>query len=280
MLKKNRVSIIITTRNEEAVLEDLLKSIGNQSYKDIEIIVVDNNSEDRTVQLAGKYTRKIFNFGTERSSQRNYGVSKAIGRYVLILDADMKLEKDVIKECVDKIESDRTTGSLVIPEKSFGKGFWAKFKIFERGFYVGEENYEAARFFRKELFQEFGGYDIFMTGPEDWDLPLRMRKSGIKISRIRSFIFHNEEQFNPLKSARRKFYYASHAWLYLKRHPEMIFSQGNLLLRLVFLKNWREIVKNPGLSIGMFSIRILEMLGAFFGIIYGLLRFPVTSGKK
>ena len=73
------VSIVVTTKNEEKNIENCLNSIKNQNYPQnkIEIIVVDNNSIDKTKQIALRYTDKVYNFGPERSAQRNFGVKKS-----------------------------------------------------------------------------------------------------------------------------------------------------------------------------------------------------------
>jgi glycosyltransferase involved in cell wall biosynthesis len=269
--KNPLVSIIITTKNEQDVIEDLLKSIKNQTYKNIETIVVDNNSKDQTQKLAKKYTKLVFNKGPERSAQRNYGVQKAKGEYVVILDADQQLAPQIIEEGVKEFARNPETGALVIPEKSFGRGFWTQFKVFEREFYVGEDDIEAARFFKKSLFKEYGGYDLSITGPEDWDLPLRMRKGGVKIGRVKSFMLHNERVFSPWKSAKKKFYYASRAAVYLRRHPEKALSQGNLLFRSVFFRKWAKLANHPLLAIGMIFVRVLEASGAILGVLYSFI---------
>ena len=262
------ISIIITTKNEESVIEDLLKSIKLQNYRDYEIILVDNNSTDKTCEIAKKFGARVFTKGPERSIQRNYGVEKAKGKYILILDADMVLTKNVLLE-LSKIKE----VAVIIPEKSFGEGFWVKFKIFEREFYVEDESIEAARFFKKDIFKEFEGYDTNMTGPEDYDLPLRMKKSGVKIGRIKNFILHNEKKFSPWKSAKKKYYYASRAYSYAKKHPEMIVSQGNLFLRPIFFRKWKKLLSHPFLSFGMFVVKGMEMMGALLGV----LRFSIIS---
>ncbi len=264
------ISVIVTTKNEEAVIEDFLKSVKSQSYKQWEVIVVDNNSTDKTKELSLKYTQKVFNRGPERSSQRNYGVEKASGRYVLVLDADMQLEKDVLRECVEQLESHDQIGALIIPERSFGIGFWSACKAFEREFYVGDESIEAARCFRKELFIKFKGYDASITGPEDFELPLRMRKAGVLIGRIDSYILHNEKRLSLWRTMKKKFYYASHASVYLKRHPDMTMSQGNLLFRPAFIRGWKKLLRHPILALGMLTMRSLEMAAAGCGLIYGL----------
>ena len=127
----------MTTKNEEKNIENCLKSVKNQNYPQnkIEIIVVDNNSQDKTKEIAYGYTDKVYNFGPERSAQRNFGVKKAAGKYILYLDADMILSKEVIRECVEKCEEENLV-ALYIPEKIIGEGFWIKVRDFERSFYT------------------------------------------------------------------------------------------------------------------------------------------------
>jgi glycosyltransferase involved in cell wall biosynthesis len=71
------VSVVITTKNEEKNIENCLRSINGQTFTNVELIVVDNFSEDETVEIAKKYTTKVYFKGPERSSQRNYGVQVA-----------------------------------------------------------------------------------------------------------------------------------------------------------------------------------------------------------
>ena len=119
---KPLVSIIIATYNEEKNIKTLLESCSDQNYKDLEILVVDSTrTTDKTSHIAKNFGVKVYKFGAERSVQRNYGVSKANGEYVLILDADMQLGKNVIKECIDKMD-DVNFGGLVVPEKSIKAG--------------------------------------------------------------------------------------------------------------------------------------------------------------
>lgn len=261
------ISIIVTTKNESLHLPKFLESLKRQTYRNFEVIVVDNASTDNTKDIAGKFGARVFNKGPERSAQRNFGVEKAKGEYVLILDADMTLSLKVLLDCSRIVGKDPEVVALVIPEKSFGVGFWSKFKVFEREFYIGDSTIEAPRFFKKSTFKKFNGYDMGITGPEDYDLPLRMRKAGIKIGRINSYIYHDEGRFSPFKSAKKKYYYASHSGKFLKRHPEQVFGLGNLVLRPVFFKKWKKMVAHPGLTLGMMIVKIFEGTGAFLGAI-------------
>src|SRR5436305_954553 len=100
------VSVIVPTLNSSTVLENCLKSIHDQSYPHIELIVVDNNSKDATREIAARFTKHVYNQGPERSAQRNFGVEKATGKYVAIIDSDMELSREVIAEAVAVMETD------------------------------------------------------------------------------------------------------------------------------------------------------------------------------
>lgn len=97
------VSVIVPTKNSAEFLEACLNSIKAQTYKNIEIIVVDNFSTDDTPQIANKYADKFYQKGPERSAQVNYGVEKSKGSFIYKVDSDFTLDKNVIQQCIDKI---------------------------------------------------------------------------------------------------------------------------------------------------------------------------------
>ncbi len=266
-----KVSVIITTKNSAQTLKNLLESIKKQSYKSIETIVVDNQSSDKTVNLSKKYTDKVFNKGPERSAQRNFGVNKSTGKYVFILDSDMVLTKNVVRECVLAAEADQNIGCLVIPERSFGNSFWAKTKQLEREINQGEEYFEAARFFPKETFKIFKGYDENITGPEDWDLPRRVVKYK-RISRIKSYILHNEGDLTLSTLFKKKYYYGLSADRYLKKQKLSPISSVTLyFLRPAFYRKWYYFFKNPFTYFGMLIMLTVELFGGGFGYLKGRL---------
>jgi glycosyltransferase involved in cell wall biosynthesis len=117
------VSVVITTKNEEKNIANCLKSIKAQTFKDTEVILVDNYSTDKTTQIAQKHGATTYLKGNERSTQRNFGVNVAKGKYVLYLDADMILNPNLIERCIQKCESE-SVGALYVPERIVGAGFW------------------------------------------------------------------------------------------------------------------------------------------------------------
>jgi len=295
------VSIVITTKNEEKHIENCLKSIKAQSYLNIEIIVVDNNSTDRTKQIARKYTDLVFNKGPERSAQRNFGmIEVAQGKYVMYVDADMILSPTLIEDCVDEIENDDSIVALYIPEIVLGNSFWSKVRRFERRFYDGTV-IDCVRFIRKDIFVKVGGFDLSMTGPEDWDLDKKIRQIGkVKLLESKklihgflkewelydflkdkgvnpedygSVIYHNEAEFNLKKYLQKKAYYASSFDTYIKKwgkdDPD-IKKQFGLVYRyfIVFVENgkWRRLAKHPLLTLGMYFLKF------WVGVVYVLKR--------
>ena len=212
------ISVIVTTRNNHQTLDACLRSIAAQSYGNIELIVVDNNSSDDTKDIAKRYTKLVFDKGPERSAQRNFAVAKASGDYVCIIDSDMELSEDVIASCVETV-TEHKYGAVIIPEESFGEGFWAQCKKLERSFYVGVDWIEAARFFDKKIYQQAGGYNEHMTGGEDWDFTGRIRKIA-EVGRSKAYIYHNEGRIYFGKTMRKIYYYASNSTAYFAEHKD------------------------------------------------------------
>lgn len=254
------VSVIITTKNEEKNIENCLRSIKNQTFQNIELIVVDNFSEDRTVETAKKYTAKVYSKGSERSSQRNFGAKAANGQYLLYLDADMILSPGVIEECLKKCERNRIN-ALYIPERIIGEGFWIKVRDFERSFYTGTV-VDATRFIRKDLFEKVGGFDESLVGPEDWDFDRRIRKVG-RTGIIQSALHHNEGRFNIKSYLNKKNYYVDGIRNYAAKwgpNDSETTKQIGAWYRLigVFIDEgkWKKLIRRPLLAIAMYKLRV------------------------
>lgn len=270
-MKKKLVSLIVTTRNSEKTIEACLISLKNQEYKKIEIILVDNFSTDKTIDIAKKYTRNIYITGPERSQQRNFGIKKAKGEFVFFIDSDMQVDKKVVDQCLSKMEK-REIVALIIPEESFGKGFWAKCKRLERSFYLGVDWMEAARFFRKEVFLKLEGFNTLLIAAEDWDLSQRAAEIG-KIDRIRAKILHNEGNLSLLKTVRKKFLYSQNIKKYqaIQKKDNNIFKkkQGNLFARYsLFFSKPLKLFSNPILGFGMIIMKSLEFIAGSFGYLF------------
>lgn len=265
------MSVIVPTRNSSETLEACIESIARQSYEDIELVVIDNNSTDNTKAIAKQYTKHVLNKGPERSAQRNYGAKKASGDYVLFIDSDMELTPNVVSSCVTYANKNRGSRAIIIPEESFGEGFWAQCKKLERSFYVGIDAIEAARFFEKELYLKLGGYDEDMVSGEDWDLSKRVAKMT-RTGRINEFILHNEGRLRLIKSLKKKYYYAGLSRTYMQRQnvqSKLIDSVGPIQRYKLFLSQPGKLFKNPLYGLGVLFMKTSEFAAGFVGLYVG-----------
>jgi len=262
------VSVVITTRNERSDIANCMDSIKKQSYpqEKIEMIVVDNNSTDGTKDIALRYTDKVYNYGPERSAQRNEGIRRGRGKYVFYLDADMILSADIISECIDKCENAGFV-ALYIPEIIIGKGPWIKVRNFERSFY-NATCIDVVRFLRRDKTLAIGGFDESLNGPEDWDFDRRIKDVG-KVGIISSPLYHNEGAFRLSAYLTKKNYYARSFAQYVRKWGEndpIIRKQLGWRYRFfgVFLENgkWVRLIRNFPLAAGIYILR------ALVGIIY------------
>lgn len=98
MSLKNKLSVIIIAKNEQAMIEDCLKSV--EGFAD-EIILVDTGSTDKTIEIGKKYGAEVFEEKGQEvnfSAWRNRGLKEAAGDWVLYLDADERLTPPLRKE--------------------------------------------------------------------------------------------------------------------------------------------------------------------------------------
>ncbi len=258
MKKLPVVSVIIATKNEEENISTCIQSVKKESPKP-EIIVVDNYSTDKTLQIAKNLGAKVFITGNERSRQRNFGAKKASGKWLLFLDADMQISPGLIKECLDVSKSSFFTPMVVIPEISIGETFWGKALALERNCYRGPSWILAARFFPKSLFLKEGGYDESLNAGEDWDLSQRLESSGIPILPAKSsVIYHYESKDSFFKLMKKESYYIKSMIKYAKIHPVPFSYQGSILYRtFIWIRSWPDLLKNPLLALAFISYKFV-----------------------
>jgi glycosyltransferase involved in cell wall biosynthesis len=267
------VSIIIPTKDSETTIETCLDSIRAQTYPKVEIIIVDKFSTDKTRMIAERYGIKVIMANAIRSRARNIGAIESKGDFIFSIDSDMELTPNVIKECVKRAAE--WYDAVIIPEISVGKGFWVACRALERSCYIGDDTLEAARFFRKEVFEKAGGYDPQLEYGEDWDFNQRLRNAGFKIARINASIIHHEGRLNLWNVIRKKYRYGKSLDRYVQRHEEMAKKQL-VFLRPALLRNWKKLIRDPVHAIGMMIMRTCEFGAA--GI--GLIKTRLFQGKE
>lgn len=261
---KPLVSVIVPARNSSDTIGRCLLSIRNQSYEPIELIVVDNHSSDQTPRIAAETADAVLDIGPERSAQRNAGAHASHGSYLVFVDSDMLLRSHVIRECVATAEAG--ADAVVIPELSFGEGFWARCKALERSCYHGDETIEAARFFRRDIFFAVDGYDeTIPSGPEDWDIHLRVREAGGRLDRTDAIIDHDEGALSFRELLARKYYYGKSTERYIRKHGQIARRQLTLV-RPAFFRHWRRLARHPITAAAMLFMKTCELSAGAAGL--------------
>ncbi len=198
------VTVVVPTRNSARTIDACLRSLRSQTHP-CRVVVVDNGSNDATVELARRSADLVIAGGPERSAQRNQGARSAPTAVVGFVDSDMVLAPEVVGQAVAAIE--KGAGAVIVPERTVGEGYWARVRAFERSFYAGDDAIEAARFYSWQVFSATGGFDESLTGPEDWDLTIRAREVT-PVARIDAWIDHDEGNVRYVDACRKKGYYA------------------------------------------------------------------------
>jgi len=200
----HEVTVVVPTRNAARTLAACLESLRAQTAP-CRTVVMDNGSTDGTTAIAEEWADVVLHAGPERSAQRNYGARAFPAAIVGFIDADMVLDPDVVAQAHAAIIGG--AGAVIVPEETVGDGFWAGVRAFERSFYAGADNIEAARFYRRDVFERTGGFAESLTGPEDIGLTMEARRAA-PVARVSAVIHHDEGRVEFLDACRKKGYYA------------------------------------------------------------------------
>lgn len=258
-----KLSVVIPTKNEAANIANCIGAFAD-FRADVEIIVVDNRSDDETKAIAAQLGAVVLDKGPERSAQRNLGWQTATASWVVVLDADMILPSETVEEIL-RIASmpEPEVQAYWIPEVRTGEGFRVRARNFERSFYDGT-CIDALRLFRRSVLEQTGGYDEnLIAGPEDWELDIRVLATGAKCAVLQHHLIHNEKQLTLKRMLGKKAYYTKSMAAYQakwKGHPALAkqFGFGYRYFG-VFVENgkWKKLLRHPILALGMYFERIL-----------------------
>lgn len=197
---KPLVSIIIVTWNRKQDLKECLKSVKNQDYENKEVIVIDNNSTDNSVEMIEKEFPDVSLIKNKKNTYppyaRNQGIKISKGKYVWFLDNDaVVLKKTCLSNMVDILENTNNIGivggiavfknnKIVSVEARYinkdGRGVLKLVPIKNVPVYL-THTITANCFTRKDLVEKIGGFDPhYGYGSEDKDLGLKIQRLGYK----------------------------------------------------------------------------------------------------
>ncbi len=179
------LSVIIPTRNEEKYIGRLLESLKRQNFNDLEIIVADADSSDRTREIAEKYGATVTLGGPHPGIGRNKGAGMARGKNLLFLDADVVLPGGYLRENYSEfLRRELDIATTFIKPISNNKIDRMIYYVINKGYKWYEKRSPAAEghhiFVKREFFNKVNGFDEDIIMNEDLDFVQKVWKNGGK----------------------------------------------------------------------------------------------------
>src|SRR5271157_767120 len=195
------ISVVIPTKDSERTLGQCIDSIRHQNRTDVEIIVVDSDSSDRTEAIASSC--RFISKSASTAAARNIGFKEARGDIFISVDSDMVLESGLFSEIVGLMES---KDALFIPETGKGVSLLSRLKALEKRFYMNNAGIECVRVFSRAAFFRNHGYDESLRLAEDRDLHSRVC-TGSKVGRTKRRVFHDTDGLTLYSDMRKSYVY-------------------------------------------------------------------------
>jgi len=286
-LRYPMISVVIPAYNEEKVISKTIESVLEIDYPKKEIIVVDDGSKDKTLQIAKEYKRaKVKVLHKEnggKASALNYAIAFANGEIIAVLDADTIAGKNSLKEIARIFGDDENVGAVAGNIKVRNKVnwlTWCQALEYVAGLQIARRAFDlfgaitivpgALGSFRKSVLQEGGGYDKEIL-VEDFDTTIKVLKSGMIVRGTTKSIAYTEapESLRDFVKQRRRWY---------RGNLQVLFKHRNALTnpRFGFLQK----LAFPYMVLGMIILPITAffMLGsAIIAVIQGDYLFVLGS---
>ncbi len=275
------VTVGVCAKNAEETIGECMGSIARQRYpaKLMQVIVVDGCSKDKTVPFAVNAASRndlkpeIYSDGGKGlGTARQTVIDHAKGKYVIYVDADVRLFDDFVEEHVKLMEQDPEIG-VAFGKLMHQKGTWIStvwdLYHFTAGGFVGTD----ATIFRYEALMQVGGFDLSIKGAgEDVDLINRMKANGwlATVNKNARFFHKFKENFRDFWSEQSWFGYGDHYRYHKSGDSGMFISR----LGVSFVFGFRTALKSYDMTHEKVSFLIpfqmaLRDVAWWFGLLKG-----------
>ncbi len=220
------VSVIIPCYNQGHYLRDSIESVLQQSLQELEIIVVDDGSNDQTTcrilkELNYPKTRLIRKINGGLAAARNSGIKEATGRYILPLDCDDRIAPDYLSNAVTYLERKPECGIVYCQAEKFGSesGPWLLPRFSRWRMCLGNLIFCSA-LYRRSDWETVGGYDESLRrGWEDWDFWLGILELGRSVHCLPQVGFYYRKHEKSMATSMEAALKASLHRRLMEKHP-------------------------------------------------------------
>jgi glycosyltransferase involved in cell wall biosynthesis len=269
------ISITIPTFNSEKTIQQCLSSIANQSFDSVEVIIVDNYSADKTEEISRKYNCRFIKAVCGKAEARKIGFHHCNGRYILLLDSDMYLEKVLLHELTNLIEK-YSWDAINISEEFPPKSIFHIARNIEKSCYTKESEIESPRFYRKTVLERVN-WDGLDDGWDEYEIFMNAKIPKPKIGACQKKIYLLEKPVNLGK----KFHHGKYLRLYKDKYYEkekLATKQYNIQYRVKLLLRAFRTSYSYGFLV--FVIKFLEVLSFYLGSLYEQFQGKTPWGIK
>lgn len=187
MVNNPLVSIITVCKNAESTIEKTIQSVIFQTYKNIEFIIIDGKSSDKTIEIINSYKENITYFISESdkgiADAWNKGINKSNGFFIQLLNADDYLDEEKIEESINSFKKNKKAAFV------FGDLFMLSnnnitYKIIGDPQYISKIKYKMPRInhptvmAKKELYDKYGLFNPRFSIAMDYEWLLRITQNG------------------------------------------------------------------------------------------------------
>lgn len=204
-----KISIVLTTKNEEKNIGKLLDSLMNQENP-YEIIVVDSDSTDKTQDIVKGFSKKnknikLFSYPSTRAESMNYGIKQATGDAIAFIGGDDIADEKWIKEIRKGFkDADIVVGELISKGEERVKNI-ENVKLFHKGVNISYPGTNTT--YKKEILDKLGGFDPWFSSAEDLEINYRAVDAGYKIAHNKGAKIYYRSRDSPLAFLRQSFWY-------------------------------------------------------------------------
>jgi len=192
------VSVIVPLYNSGRTLEKCLDAINSQSYRNIEVLLIDSSSTDSTRDISLKWCTRFperfryYNIQKKlQAAKRNFGAKVAHGEWLLTLDSDMYYSNTLVEESTKKVAKGYDAVGIPVKDIPPSRGYLAKC-VFYSLHWQGSKTEQFPNFYKRSVYLALGGQDETIPYVEDKDFALKFRSAGYKLIPINSIGLHDQ----------------------------------------------------------------------------------------